>query len=757
MTTNRKPVVGTRPIRPDGVDKVTGRAQFGADVHWPGMLVGKVLRSPHPHARIISIDTSAAKALAGVHDVITGADLPDIASIPEFNASGIVNLRHLASNVLARDKVLYHGHPVAAVAADTAAIAAKALDLIDVTYEPIDHVLDAVEAMAPDAPILHDDLRTQGVFPVEDRPTNVASRKLTECGDADAAMAEADVVVSGTFSTQAVHQAYIEPHAVAAKVGEDGLATVWVSTQGYFMVRDVSAAILGMSSGDIRVLPAEIGGGFGGKTTVYAEPLAIALAKRTGRPVKFVMRREEVFRATGPAPASHIEASIGATRDGQIVAAKGRLVFEAGAFPGSPVGVAAMSMYLCYDIPNVYVEGFDVVVNKPKVTAYRAPGAPISFFASESLVDDLARELGMDPLELRLRNAVEEGDTTAGGAAFEAIGLKETLEAAKDSDHYHSAKPDSGTPGIRTGRGVASGFWRNGGLQSTVAINIGSDGQALLVSGSPDIGGSRASLAMMAADELGVDMSRVHPVLGDTQTIGYNDNTGGSRVTYATGMATVGAARDLIQQFRERAASMWEIDVDEVEWRDGAAVATDGSDREVSLEDLAYNARATGGPFSASHSVLATGQGPGFATHVCDVEVDEELGSVKILRYLAIQDAGRAIHPSYVEGQMQGAVAQGVGWALNEEFIWREDGILDNASFLDYRIPVASDLPMIDTHIVEVPNPHHPYGVRGVGEAGIVPPLAAVANAILDATGIRAHDLPISPPRLRSLIERRDT
>lgn len=755
-SSNRAAVVGTRPIRPDGADKVTGRAQFGADVAWQGMLIGKVLHSPHAHARIVSIDVSKAEAIAGVRGVITGADLPPIASIPELNASGVVNLRNLASNVMARDKVLYHGHAVAAVAADSAAIAEAALDAIEVVYEPLPHVLDALDAMAPDAPILHDELRTEGVYPVEDRPSNVASRKVFEAGDADAAMAQADVVVEGTFSTQAVHQAYIEPHAVAAKITEDGLATMWVTTQGPFLVRDLSAAVLGMTPGDLRVIPSEIGGGFGGKTTIYAEPLAVLLARRTGRPVKFVMTREEVFRATGPAPAAHIEARIGANRDGTIVAATGRLVYEAGAFPGSPVGVAALSMFICYDIPNVFVEGFDVVVNKPKVTAYRAPGAPISVFASESLIDELARKLNLDPVEFRLANAVVEGDTAASGMTFEAIGLVASLEAARDSDHYRSDIDHAPAPGVRRGRGVASGFWRNGGLQSTVTINIGSDGKALLVSGSPDIGGSRASLAMMAADELGVDLSQVRPILGDTQTVGYNDSTGGSRVTFATGMAAVGAARDLVQQFRERAAKVWEVDVADVAWRDGRAVATDGSDRAVTLAELAYDARKTGGPFSASHSVLATGQGPSFATHICDVEVDEELGAVKVLRYLTIQDAGRAIHPSYVEGQMQGAAAQGIGWALNEEYRWREDGTLDNASFLDYRIPVASDLPMIDTHIVEVANPNHPYGVRGVGESGIVPPLAAVANAIRDAIDTRPYDLPISPPRLRQLIEQRE-
>lgn len=751
MTTTELRTVGTRPIRHDGVDKVTGRADFGADVHWHGMLQGRVLRSPHAHARILSIDTSKARDVEGVRAIVTGSDLPALEDLPEFDDDGATNLRHLAENVLARDRVLYHGHAVAAVAADTRAVAEKAIALIDVRYEVLPHVLDAHDAMGADAPILHDQLVTKGVYPPVEDPTNVAARVLVECGDADAAFQDAAAVVEGTFTTQAVHQGYIEPHAVGARAGEDGQVLVWVSTQGPFMVRDYSAAVLGKQRGEIRVIPSEIGGGFGGKTTLYLEPLAIWLAEHAHRPVKLVMSREEVFRATGPAPATHIEARIGADANGRIIAASAQLIFEAGAFPGSPVGAAVRTMFAPYDIANVFVEGFDVLVNKPKAAAYRAPGAPMGAFASESLLDDLARELKLDPLELRLANAAQEGTVTAEGTTFDVIGYRQTLEAALASDHYRAPL------GPRQGRGVAGGYWFNGGAQSTATVNIAADGSAIVVSGSPDIGGSRASLAMMAAEELGISATQVHPVLGDTQTIGYNDQTGGSRVTFATGMAVVEATRQVVQQLRDRAAERWHVDVDQVEWRDGAAWAPgdNGTQRQLSLEKLAHDAGRTGGPFSATVSLSAKGVGPGFATHICDVEVDEELGSVKVVRYLAVQDAGRAIHPSYVEGQMQGAVAQGIGWALNEEYVWSDDGELENAGFLDYRIPVASDLPRIDTVIVEVPNPHHPYGVRGVGEVGIVPPLAAIANAIRDAIGVRPRDLPVSPPTLRSLLDER--
>jgi CO/xanthine dehydrogenase Mo-binding subunit len=407
-----------------------------------------------------------------------------------------------------------------------------------------------------------------------------------------------------------------------------------------------------------------------------------------------------------------------------------------------------MTLFGPYDM-DAEAEGYDIVVNKCKVAAYRAPGAPMSAYAVESVIDELAEKIGMDPIEFRLKNASHEGTQSAFGPKFKRIGNVETLEAAKAHPHW------SAPLGENQGRGVASGFWFNGGMQSSATVMVADDGTVCVVSGNPDIGGSRASLAIMAAEEFGIDISLVDPQIADTSSIGFNDLTGGSRVTFATGMAVIEACRDAIGKLRERAASIWGIEVDSVEWSEGEARPTNGqADLEpLSLAELALKAPQTGGPINGQASLNARGVGMAFGVHICDVEVDKETGKVDVVRYTAIQDAGRAIHPSYVEGQMQGGAAQGIGWALNEEYIYDADGKMENAGFLDYRIPVASDLPMIDTVIVEVPNPRHPYGVRGVGEVPIVPPIPAVANAVHAATGVRMGELPMSPPRVLAALE----
>jgi CO/xanthine dehydrogenase Mo-binding subunit len=369
-------------------------------------------------------------------------------------------------------------------------------------------------------------------------------------------------------------------------------------------------------------------------------------------------------------------------------------------------------------------------------------------FAIETVLDEIAAEIGIDPIEIRLRNAVTEGSHASYGPKFPRIGFVETLEAIRDHEHYRAPL------GPNQGRGLASGFWFNAGMSSSATVHVNEDGTLTVVTGSPDIGGSRASMGLMAAEELGVDVARIQPVVADTETVGFNDVTGGSRVTLATGAAVVEACRKIKDELRARAATTWGVEVDQVEWVDGQAQHTGSAEPPLPLADLAAKAGRTGGPISASASLTARGVGAAFSTQLCDVEVDPETGVVTILRYTTAQDAGTAIHPSYVEGQMQGGVVQGIGWALNEEYVHGADGVMENPSFLDYRMPVASDLPMIDTVIVEVPNPRHPYGVRGVGEVGIVPPLAAVANAVFGATGCRLRDLPMSPIRiLDALVE----
>jgi len=742
--------VGSRPVRPDGVDKVTGRAKFGADLKLPGMLIGRVLRSPHPHARIRAVDTTRAEALAGVKAVVTAADFPDIGSDETLAAEGDENLRDVVRNVMARKKALYEGHAVAAVAATSAAIARQALSLIAVDYEPLPHVTDVEAAMRPDAPVLHEDMFTSGVEPKPDKPSNIARRLEITLGDVATGFAEADVVVERDFRTEAVHQGYIEPQACLASFAEDGQAELWCCTQGHYFVRNACARLLGIDISRLRVAASEIGGGFGGKTTVFIEPVALALSRKAGRPVRLVMSRDEVFRATGPTASTSMRVKIGVTRDGRITAGEAELKYQGGAFPGSPVEMGAMSAFACYDLANVKAVGYDVVANRPKAAAYRAPGAPMSAFAVESVIDELAAAIGMDPLELRLRNAAREGTQSAYGPKFGPNGLVETLEAAKAHDHYNAPL------GPNQGRGVASGFWFNFGGETSVSLAVSQDGTVVLSIGTPDIGGTRAAQCQIAAEALGIDYDKVRAIVADTSSLGYNDMTGGSRVAFAVGLATIEAARDAIEDLCGRASKIWGISPDAVVWEEGAARPAGpnaGAFEPLSLADLAKVAANTGGPIAGHAEINAEGAGISFGTHIADVEVDRETGRVTVSRYTVIQDAGRAIHPGYVEGQYQGGAVQGIGWALNEEYIYGPDGRLQNPGFLDYRVPVASDVPMIDTVIIEVPNPGHPYGVRGVGETPIVPPLAAVANAVKNATGLRMTHLPMSPPRVLQAFE----
>jgi len=741
--------IGERTIRPDGAEMVTGGATFGADFRLPGMLWGKVLRSPHPHAVIKSINTKKAAAIPGVKAVMSSADLVDF-SVDTPLMVGPADMRFVSRNIMAREKALYAGHAVAAVAATSVKIAQDALALIDVEYEVLPHVIDVDDAIKADAPVLHDFLRTGGVEPKPETASNVANRLEFSLGDLEAGFAAADVIVEREFKTKPIHQGYIEPHACLVNYAKDGQATIWSSSQGHFMVRNATAKLTGLNVADIRAIPAEIGGGFGGKTIVYLEPLALTLSRKSGAPVKMVMTREEVFRATGPTSGSSNSVKIGATKDGKIVAATATYRFQAGAFPGSPVRAAASCAFAPYDIENVLVEGFDVVMNRPKSNAYRAPGSPIAAFTVESVIDELASKLGIDSLEFRLMNAAKEGTRAAYGPTFRKIGFVETLDAAKTHPHF------SAPLGPNQGRGIACGFWFNVGGESSAQVHVNEDGTVTVITGHPDIGGSRASMVNITAEMLGIDYRLVRAQIGDTNAIGVSATTGGSRVTFAAGMAVTQVTEKVIQTLRERAAKIWEIDVEAVEWTDGEARpagANAGDFEPLSLADIAAKATVTGGPINGQISINAQGAAPAFTTHICDVEVDRETGLVEILRYTAIQDAGRAIHPSYVEGQIQGGVAQGIGWALNEEYIYNDDGQLENPGFLDYRMPVASDLPMIDTVVIEVPNDAHPHGVRGVGEVPIAPPMAAVANAIEKAVGLRLSDLPMSPPKVLAALE----
>ena len=760
-------VVGSRPVRPDGADKVTGRARYGADTNLPGLLYGKILRSPHAHAIIKSVDTSAAEAHPGVRAVVTSADWPETSGkLSDLAEGAIQNLGFLSANVLARGKALYKGHAIAAVAATSPHVAEEALALIKVEFEVLPPVLTAEDAVKPDAAILHERLasisnpalRPGGYKDEGDASdsTNVANHFEFRLGDVEQGFKDADVVVEKETKTAAVHQGYIEPQAGTAHWQADGKLTIWSSSQGQFTVRDHTARFMGIPVADVKAIPMEIGGGFGAKTIVYAEPVAALLSRKSGHPVKVQLNRTEVFEATGPTSGTRINVKLGATKDGRLIAAEAHLVYEAGAFPGSPVSPGAQCMMAQYNIPNAYIEAVDVVINLPKSAAYRAPGAPASAFAMETAIDELCEKLGMDPLEFRLLNSSKEGVRRVTGPMTPNVGYIETLQALKDHPHYvadldgHSdgTQSDRTLGGKLRGRGVACGFWGNNtGPASAIAV-VNSDGSVSLTEGSPDIGGSRAAISQHLAEVLSIPIGDIKPQVGDTDSIGFTSNTGGSSATFKSGWATYEAGQDVKRQMIERAARIWDIPVEDVEYGDGVLQHKSDPELRLTFKQLAARQVATGGPIVGRAGVNPPGAGPSISAHLVDVEVDPETGKVDVLRYTAAQDAGKAIHPSYVEGQIQGGVVQGIGWALNEGYQFNEKGAMLNSSFLDYRMPTSLDLPMIDTIIVEVANPGHPYGLRGVGEVPIVPPMAAISNAIYHAIGVRMNSLPMSPERV---------
>ncbi len=744
-------VIGTRPVRPDGVDKVTGRAEYGADIRLEGMLYGAVLRSPHAHARITRIDTSKAAALPGVKAVITNADFPKQEAGTLDLGEGSANPVWLVENVLAGTKALYHGHAVAAVAATDLHVAEDALALIEVEYEVLPPVIDVRDAMLPNAPVLLDDLRTnvraRGVDTPTDVTTNVAMHMRIEKGDLEAGFEAADVVIEREYTTSQFHQGYIEPQNGTAFWNHDGDITVWTSTQGAFAVRGQLAALLQVPEHRIKVVPMEIGGGFGGKIPVYLEPLAAILSRKTGRPVKLWMPRADVIRATGPTSATYDRVKIGAKRDGTITAAEVYLAFAAGAYPGSPVGAGALCALAPYTIDNQRIDAFDVVTNTPKTAAYRAPGAPAAEYAVEATVDELAEMLQIDPMDIRLKNAAREGATNSAGQPLPRIGAEAVMQAVKNHPHYTSE-----LQGDDTGRGVAVGFWFNGGMESSSSAAVNSDGSVSLILGSTDIGGTRASLAMQLAETLGLTMADVKPQVTDTDSVGWTGVTGGSRTTFAGGWVAYELGQEIRRQLVARAARVWNIEPDQVTYNDDGTITApddaEGKPRRFTFKEIASQLQRTGGLIAVSSTVRKNTQGAAYAGHIVDLQVDRETGKVTILRYTAVQDVGTAIHPAYVEGQLQGGAVQGIGMALNEEYYYDDEGHLVNASLLDYRMPVANDLPMIDTVLVEVPNPGHPYGVRGVGEAPIVPPMPAIRNAIYDAIGVRMYHTPMSPTRI---------
>ena len=738
-------VVGTRPIRHDGYEKVTGKAIYGADIKLPGLIWGAISRSPHAHAKIISIDTSEAKKMDGVLAVITHEDMPKAENKMVDLGEGSVNFKWASEKLMANNKVIYRGQPVAAIAAIDRHVAEEAARKILVEYEVLDSVTNVVDAMKENAPIILEDLIGDDLGE-KIHNTNMSEHIRHDFGDVEKSMEDSDHIFEGEFNMEMVHQGYIEPHNATAVWNEDGQIKIWTSTQGAFPARTQIAGILQVNVSQVKVTPLEIGGGFGGKIPVYFEPIAAILSKKSGRPVKMVMERTAIFETTGPTPGGKIKVKLGVNNDMKINSAMSEIWFEAGANPGGMIGPAAMCIYAPYNIPNMRIDAWDILVNKPKIAAYRAPGSPQVAFAMESLVDELCEELNWDSLEFRIKNASKSGTRRGDGVRFSKIGLEEVLSAAKASDHWNSPL-GTPSPGIKRGRGIASGYWFNIGLKSAANLAVNSDGSVVLTEGSTDIGGSRASMAMHVAEVLGIDAHDVKPNIVDTDSIGFTDVTGGSRTTYATGYACWEAANNLVIELKKRVSILWDVTPEEISFNDGV-FSHNNEEKIISFKDLASKLGDLGGPATSTGSVDLSSAGDGFGMHIVDLDIDVETGKTDIVRYTAIQDVGTAIHPSYVEGQLQGGAVQGIGWALNEEYYMLNNGSMANSSFLDYRMPTSLDLPKIDTILVEVPNPLHPYGVRGVGEVPICPPIPAIANAIKNAIDVRLYDTPMNAGRI---------
>ncbi|MGY6646353.1 MAG: xanthine dehydrogenase family protein molybdopterin-binding subunit [Salinarimonas sp.] len=740
------PAIGKSLARVDGRERVTGRARYAADITRPDMAHAKVLRSPHAHAVIKRIDTSAATALPGVLAVVTAEDFPDLpqgASIPMgetgYDMWGVSRLN------MARGKVHWVGQPVAALAARDPHIAAQALELIEVEYEVLDAVTSIAEAIHPDAPVLWDNLITRGLDETPQKPSNIAARTVVSRADAKAAIAGADATGRVSVTVDTAHQGYIEPQAMVAEITPDGFATVYTSTQGQFTTELMIARMLDWPMSKLKVVPMEVGGAFGGKISIHGEALALRLAQKSGRPVKLVLSREEVLQGgSGPTMGAMMEIEVGAKSDGTITGIHGVYRVDSGGLPGLNPSLLMQASAAMYQTPALWLEGYDVVTNKPRTEAYRAPGGIQGAFAMEQAMDELCLALDMDPLEFRRRNAAVTGSTMPIGTPFPAIGLTTILDAVAEHPCWTTPLEPGAHP---RGRGLALGYWRGTSMTSACHITIGGDGRPVVTMGAVDISGTRTTMTQVAADQFGIAPDDVYVQTGDSKTAGYSDGAAGSRVARTMAAAIVEASRDVIDQLRPRAARLLQSEPENLTFADGAFRVSGGPGTSISLAELMQETLTEGAVIGRGTSTKLP-LGVEIGAHICDVEVDPDTGQVTILRYTAFQDVGKALNPIAVEGQIEGSVVQGIGWALTEGYDYGADGRLRNASLLDYRLPTALDVPDIDCVIIETPVPDVPYGLRGVGEVPIVPVAGCVANAIRRAVGVRTGRMPMTPERL---------
>ena len=729
--------------------KVTGSAVYAADFALPGMLYGKVFRSAEPHARLVRLDTTRAASIPGVRAVVTAADAADVrygAAVKD-------------EPVFASDVVRYVGQPVAAVAAVTLEAAEAALAAIEAQYEPLPPVLDLAAALAPGAPLVHEGWRDYTAIPILQRDGNVCNRARIVVGDVERGWVEADHVFEQRFTTAMVHQGYTEPRAAVAAWDSSGQVTVWSNTQLPFDVQATLADILATVPSKVRIIVPGVGGGFGGKLRIGVEHFAALLARKSGRPVKVMTTSEEELVAAYPRQGTVIELKTGVTRDGRLTARQGRIYFDTGAFAGSGPGVASVATMVLagpYRTPNLHLEGYAVYTNKTNCGSYRAPSGPQSNFAVESQMDIIADALGIDPLELRLRNIVHEGDEGPTGQVLSAVGLEECLRRAADAIGWPDRRPAPGR-----GKGLAIGWWTTTGGSSGVYVKINPDGSVTLNTGAVEIGtAALTGAAQVLAEALGVDLADITVISGDTFSTPFDFGAQGSRTAFAVGNACRAAAAELQRKLFELAAAHLKTDADTLELRDKHVVGPGGR---VTLAELARQSQVAGGGMIAHGTFIAPGtaydtkrveghaypafHSPSFHAHAVDLSVDAETGEVTIHRYVVAQDVGFALNPTYIEGQIEGGVAQGLGQTLSEEIVYRDGRVL-NANLTDYKMPTTLDVPRIESILVEHPGRVGPFGAKGVGEPPNIEPPAAVANAIAAAVGTRITALPITAERI---------
>lgn len=747
-------LIGQATKRVEGGEKVTGSTRYVDDLTVPGTLYGRLVTSMQAHADIVSIDTSAAKEHPGVVAIYTGRDVRPEGPEPA------VRSHHL----LARDKVLYYGQPVAVVLATSESAADEATELVNVQYKDLGAVVDPLKAMEADAPVIrkkeasetsgegeaHATVSGGDEMDLSRLPDNITNAVQFKRGDIDKGFSEADEIVERTYRSGFVHQTYIEPHAALAVPDPLGNLTIYTMTQGQFFSRNTTASVLGLPQSQVKIVNLELGGGFGGKT-VLLEPLVGWLALHQQSPIKLTMSRSEEFMLATPAPGTVFDVKVGAKKDGTITAIQARAVFDSGAYSATPINVAALLLGGYYKTDNMEITGFEVLTNKPGVGAYRAPGSPQTTFALDQAVDELAEKLGWDPVQFRLHSAAEEGDLQANDQPWPRIGMKEILQTIADHPLWKERGKDPSK-----GIGMAIGGWPGGIEPCAANVRVNTDGSLVLTTGHSDITGTNTTMAMLVAEVFNSNVGNVKVVNADTSNAPYTGLAGGSKTTFTLGPAVMAAAQDARQQVLNIAATELEVSPDDLEMSDGVVNVKGSPDQSMSVAEVAGMSMTFGGKYEPVYGMgksAVQDRAPGFSGQIAEVSVDQDTGEVKLERYVTVQDVGKALNPAAVEGQILGGTVQGIGFGLYEAMLYGDDGQLISGTLMDYGIPKADRLPTIETIILEIPSKAGPMGAKGIGEPPIVPGAAAIANAVANATGKRVTEMPLTPQRVIKAIQ----